>query len=66
MVQMRQGIRTTKPKLQIINDKVTEATSLPSDTTTSYETHIKVKFISKMYTDDTGCFPIWSQVRINT
>ena len=55
MVQVRQGILSAKPKPQ---SKLTPATIIPSDTTPSHEIHIKVKHISKLYTDDTGIFPI--------
>ena len=60
MVQVFQGIRSTNPKPQIINCKLTEATSLPSNTTPSHELHIKVEHISKIYTYDTGHFLVRS------
>ena len=61
MLQVTQGIRSTKPNPQRINCKLTEATSLPSDTTPSHEIHIKVKHISIIYTDDTVRFPVRSR-----
>ena len=61
MVQVRQGILYTKPKLQRINFKLTEVTSLPINTTPSHEMHIKIEHIRKTYNDDTGRFPVRSQ-----
>ena len=61
MVQVRQDIRSNNPKPQRITSKLPEATSLPSDTTPSHEKHVKVKHIRKLYTDDTGHFPIRSR-----
>ena len=61
MLQVTQGIRSTKPNPQRINCKLIEATSLPSDTTPSHEIHIKVKHISRIYTDDTVRFPVRSR-----
>ena len=58
MVKVLQWIISTNPKPQ---NKLTTATSPPSDTTPSHEMQIKVKHISKLYTDDTGRFPVRSQ-----
>ena len=61
MVQVLQGIRTKKPNPQRRNVKLTEATSLPSNTTPSHEINIRVKNISKLYTYDIGRFPVLSR-----
>ena len=58
MVQVRQGIRYTKPKPQ---SKQTPDTSLPIYTKASHAIHIRVKHIRKPYTDDTGHFPVRSK-----
>ena len=62
MVQVRQGVRSTKPNPQRINCKLTESTSLARDTIPYHEMHIKVEHISKLYTDDTGRFHIRSRI----
>ena len=61
VVKLHQGIRYTKPNPQRINCNITEATSLPRDTTPSHELHIKIEHIRKMYPDDTGRFPVRSR-----
>ena len=61
MLQMRQGIRSTKPRPIITKCKQPEANSLPKGTTPSQELHIKVVHIIKLYTDDTGRFPVFSR-----
>ena len=58
IVQVRQGIRSTKPNPNRKKYKQPEATSLPRNTTTSQELHIKVEHIRKLYTDDNGHFPV--------
>ena len=53
LVQKRQGVRSTKPKLP--------ATSLPGQQppqVRSNELYLQVTPISKLYTDDTGRFPV--------
>ena len=53
LFQKRQGVRYTKPKLP--------ATSSPDPKlpqVRSNKLHIQVTPISKLYTDDTGCFPV--------
>ena len=53
LVQKRQGVRSTKTKL---TGKSPQEQKLPQ--VRSNELHIHVTPISKLYTDDTGCFPI--------
>ena len=53
LVQTRQGVRSTKPKVQ------QQATPEPASTTN--DLHITVAPISKLYTDDTGRFPTRAQ-----
>ena len=53
LVQKRQGVRSTNPKLP--------ATSSPGQKlpqVRSNEMHIQVTPISKLYSDDTGCLPV--------
>ena len=61
MVQVRQWIRSAKPKPQRINFKLAEATIIPRDTTPSHEMNIKIENTSKIYTDYTGLFCVRSQ-----
>ena len=61
MVPVLQWICSTKTNPQRIHFKRTEATSIPRDTTPSHEMNIRVKHISKLYTGDTGRFPVRSQ-----
>ena len=61
MVQVLQWISSTKPNPTRTKCKQPEDNSLPRDTTSSQELHIKVKKIRKLYTDDTGRFPVRSQ-----
>ena len=61
MVQVRQGIRSTKPKPNRTKYKQPGSPSLPRDKTPSKELHIKVEHISKLYTDGNGRFPVCSQ-----
>ncbi len=49
LVQTRQGVRSTKPKVQQI--------STPEPASTTNDLHLTVEPISKLYTDDTGRFP---------
>ena len=53
LVQTRQGIRSTKPKVQ--------HQSCPEPVSTTNDLHLTVEPISKLYTDDTGCFPTRAQ-----
>ena len=63
IVQSRQGVRSTKPKIprRPIPDTSPDDSYLPS--TTSRELHIHTVHTSKLYTDDTGRFPIKSRSR---
>ena len=62
MVQLRQGVRSTNPKPSRSKcNKIPKATDLPSDMTPSNELHIRFEHISKIYTDDTGQFPVLSR-----
>ena len=58
IVQSRQGVRSTKPKIlrRQIPDTAPKESHLP--TTSSRELHMHIVHISKLYTDDTGRFPI--------
>ena len=58
IVQSRQGIRSTEPKIprRPIPNKSPEESPPPS--TRSRELHIHTVHVSKLYTDDTGRFPI--------
>ena len=57
MVQKRQNVRSTKRKhTNLISLRPPKLVSIP----TSNELHIRVKHISKLYTDDTGKFPVRS------
>ena len=58
IVQSRQGVRSIKPKIprRYIPNTSTEEAPLP--TTSSRELHTHALHISKLYTDDTGRFPI--------
>ena len=65
MVQTRQGVRSTKPKPEKAPAPpadVEPAPILPADEV-SRELHIRVRHISKLYTDDTGRFPVTSRSR---
>ena len=61
MVQVRQWIRSAKPKPQRINLKLTGDIIPPRNTTPSHEIRIRVEHIRKLYTDDTGRFPVCSR-----
>ena len=61
MVQVHQGIRSTKPNPTRTKYKQPEANILPRDTTPPQELHIKVEHIRKFYTDDTGRFLVRSR-----
>ena len=61
MVQVGQVVRYTKPKLTRKKYQQPEANSLPKDTMPPQELHIKVELIRKLYTYDTGRFPILSR-----
>ena len=58
MVQVLQCLRSTKQKPQIINCKLTEANSLPSNMIPYHKLHIRVEHIRKIYTDNNGRFPV--------
>ena len=60
MVQVRQWILSTKPNPTGTKCKQPEAHILPKDKTPSQDLHIKMDHISKLYTDDTGRFPVHS------
>ena len=53
LVQTRQGVRSTKPKVQQISN--------PAPASTTNDLHLTVEPISKLYTDDTGRFPTRAQ-----
>ena len=53
MSKKRQGVRSTKPKLPATSSPVPKIPQVPSN-----ELHIQVTPISKLYTDDTGRFPV--------
>ena len=55
MVQERQGLRSTKPKPP---QPQSEAPPLPPAPEKSSELHFRVEHIGKLYTDDTGRFPV--------
>ena len=55
MVQERQGLRSTKPKTP---RPTSEPATLPHVPERSSEVHFRVEHISKLYTDDTGRFPV--------
>ena len=61
MVQVRQGIRYTKPSPNRTKCKLHVANIIPIDTTPSQEMHMKVEHIIKLYTGDTGHFPVSSK-----
>ena len=63
MVQVRQGVRSTKPKPQhkpTPQNNLIKAISLPSNKL-SNGIQIEVEHISKLYNDDTGHFPVRSR-----
>ncbi|KAL7525219.1 hypothetical protein ACHAXR_001556, partial [Thalassiosira sp. AJA248-18] len=65
MVQTRQGVRSTKPKPKKAPASpatVEPEPMLPADEV-SRELHICVRHISRLYTDDTGRFPVTSRSR---
>ena len=53
LVQKRQGVRSTKPKIPATSLTVPKLPQVRSK-----ELHLQVTPISKLYTDDTGCFPV--------
>ena len=53
LVQKRQVVRSTKPKIPATSSPVPQLPQVRSD-----ELHIQVTPISKLYTDDTGRFPV--------
>ena len=53
LVQKRQGVRSTKPKLPATSSPVPKLPQVSSN-----ELHIQVTPISKLYNDDTGRFPV--------
>ena len=56
LVQSRQGVRSTKHKLNNSQTTITPTVGPPSK---HYrEIHIHKEYISKIYKDDTGIFPI--------
>ncbi|KAL7550017.1 hypothetical protein ACHAWF_017143 [Thalassiosira exigua] len=61
MVQGRQGVRSTKPKARPTLAPAPPPTPDPEAGKRSNELHIRVEHISKLYTDDTGRFPIRSR-----
>ena len=65
MVQTRQNVCSTKPKLpswSSIVGQAEESDRLPINEKPSNDLHISVQPMSKLYTDDTGRFPVrsWS------
>ena len=63
MVQTRQGVRSTKPKKpkKPTNAKASSSVLVKPPEEPSRELHIHVRLISRLYTDDTGCFPVCSR-----
>ena len=64
MVQTRQNVCSTKPKppsTSSIIEQAEESDQLPIDEKPSNDLHISVQPMSKLYTDDTGRFPVRSQ-----
>ena len=61
MIQVCQGIRSTKPNPTRTKCKQPEANILPRYTLSSQELNIKVRHTRKLYTDDTGRFPVRSR-----
>ena len=57
LVKYRQGVQSTKPKLD--NSHPTP-TPEESPIETSKELHVRIDHLRKLYTDDTGRFPISS------
>jgi len=55
LVQTRQGLRSTKPKPPQPQSEAVPHAEAP---TKSSEIHFKIEHISKLYTDDTGRFPV--------
>ena len=53
LVQKRQGIRSTKPKNPATSSPIPQLPQVRSN-----ELHLQVTSISKLYTDDTGRFPV--------
>ena len=58
IVQSRQGARSTKPKIPQRQIPDTSPEEAPLPTTSSRELNMNTVHISKLYTDDTGKFPI--------
>ena len=53
LVQKRQGVRSTKPKIPVTTSPVPKLPQVRSN-----ELHLQVTPISKLYTDDTGRLPV--------
>ena len=62
MVQVCQGIHSNKPNPNSTKYKQPEATSLPIDKIPSQERHIRLEYIIKLYTNDTGRFHVPSLI----
>ena len=58
IVQSRQGVCSTKPNIPQIPIPETSPEEAPLPSTISRELHMHIVHISKLYTDDTGIFPI--------
>ena len=65
MVQTRQFVCSTKPntsqdkfKIPPVVDIIPESSDVPTDTKSSNELHIRIEHIRKVYTNDTGRFPV--------
>ena len=63
IVQSRQVIRSTKPKIPQQPIPYTSPDKSPLPSTKSKELHMHTVHISKLYTDDTGIFPIKARSR---
>ncbi|KAL7550948.1 hypothetical protein ACHAWF_018143 [Thalassiosira exigua] len=63
MVQGRQGVRSTKPQRAPAPAPLPTPATAPAPATDerSNELHIRVEHISRLYTDDTGRFPVRSR-----
>ena len=53
LVQKRKGVQSTKPKIPVTSSPVPQLPKVCSN-----ELHLQVTQISKLYTDDTGLFPV--------
>ena len=58
IVQLRQGVQSTKPKIPRRRIPYTSPEESPLPSTKSKELHMHTVHISKLYTDDTRRFPI--------